>query len=262
METRPPTEDQGWQDRIRGRIEEAFMVTNHPQPCTIWIREEPRESRLLLFSGLVALAAHLLLLSINLPQRETEPVVRAPAIERPREPMVLREHKFDPPPTVISEPTRTPHTRRQPLPMTDAPPVEPAPESIGEINIDATLTGDGPLILLDDVSPPGAGADDDSAPRFITPEISAPQLIAESRISPDYPSIARFGRAQGRVILQAVILESGDVASIEVISCTQPGYGLEQSAIDAVEQWRYLPATQDGEPVAVYFTIVVQFSLQ
>jgi hypothetical protein len=29
-----------------------------------------------------------------------------------------------------------------------------------------------------------------------------------------------------------------------------------------VSQWRYEPATIDGEPVEVYFTIVVEFALK
>jgi hypothetical protein len=33
------------------------------------------------------------------------------------------------------------------------------------------------------------------------------------------------------------------------------------SAIAAISHWRYRPATQDGKPVDVYFTIRVDFEL-
>ena len=36
---------------------------------------------------------------------------------------------------------------------------------------------------------------------------------------------------------------------------------LEEAAISAVQQWRYQAALQNGKPVEVYFTIVVDFSL-
>ena len=40
------------------------------------------------------------------------------------------------------------------------------------------------------------------------------------------------------------------------------GYmGFEESAIDAVKQWRYKPAMQGTRPVDVYCTVVVEFDL-
>jgi len=36
---------------------------------------------------------------------------------------------------------------------------------------------------------------------------------------------------------------------------------LDQAAIDAVKKWKYKPATLNGRPVKVYFTVVVNFSL-
>jgi hypothetical protein len=38
--------------------------------------------------------------------------------------------------------------------------------------------------------------------------------------------------------------------------------GFEGSAATAVGCWRYNPATRDGKPVCVYFTVVVDFRLQ
>ncbi len=46
-----------------------------------------------------------------------------------------------------------------------------------------------------------------------------------------------------------------------MIRCNKPGLGFEEAAIDAVRQWRYKPALKDGQPLDVYFTIVVDFSL-
>jgi len=37
------------------------------------------------------------------------------------------------------------------------------------------------------------------------------------------------------------------------------GFGFGRAAIEAVRQWRYRPATRDGEPIDVYFTIIVLF---
>jgi TonB family protein len=38
--------------------------------------------------------------------------------------------------------------------------------------------------------------------------------------------------------------------------------GLEQSAIQAVSQWKFQPAMLDNRPVAVYFSLTVQFEVR
>ena len=38
--------------------------------------------------------------------------------------------------------------------------------------------------------------------------------------------------------------------------------GFEEAAIEAVQQWRYKPGKQNGEPVDVYFAIIVEFILK
>ena len=63
------------------------------------------------------------------------------------------------------------------------------------------------------------------------------------------------------MILEAVILADGTVGRVQVLRCSRPNYGFEESAIHAVKQWRYEPATLNDEPVDVYFTVVVHFSL-
>ncbi len=99
-------------------------------------------------------------------------------------------------------------------------------------------TGDGPLI-------PGIHG------------VTQPEL--ETKVQPDYPEMARLARTSGRVILQAVIQPDGSVGEIQVLRCNRPNLGFEEAAIGAVKQWRYRPATQNGRPVAVYFTVMVEF---
>ena len=76
---------------------------------------------------------------------------------------------------------------------------------------------------------------------------------------PRYTEEARRARIQGMVILRAVIDEHGDVADVKVLKDLP--LGLVESAIETVKQWKYEPATLDGEPVPVYFIISVGFHL-
>jgi len=88
--------------------------------------------------------------------------------------------------------------------------------------------------------------------------VSKPELLV--RVQPRYPETARLARIQGTVLVQAVISSTGEVESVEVISSTHPIF--DAAAKDAVRKWRYRPATQNGRPIAVYFTVEVRFLLQ
>ena len=92
-------------------------------------------------------------------------------------------------------------------------------------------------------------------------DVSNPRLIPESKAEPVYPEEAREAGIEGNAIIQAVIDTDGLICSAEVLRSSQPGWGFEEAAIDAIVQWRYEPALKDGTPVAVYFTVFVDFRL-
>jgi Ca-activated chloride channel family protein len=80
-------------------------------------------------------------------------------------------------------------------------------------------------------------------------------------VKPVYPEIARKANIRTKVILQAVVRKDGSVGDVQVLQSGQPGLGFQEEAINAVRQWRYKPATRDGKPVEVYYTIRVDFGL-
>jgi TonB family protein len=92
--------------------------------------------------------------------------------------------------------------------------------------------------------------------------VTNPELIPESRVQPRYPEIARKAKVAGRVILQAIVRQDGSVGEIQVLSSPGKRFGFDEAAIEAVRQWRYKPGLQNGKPVDVYFTVVVDFPLQ
>ena len=69
-------------------------------------------------------------------------------------------------------------------------------------------------------------------------------------------------RDQGTVLLRVVVTADGRVGDLEIFRSPYRGESLAQAAVDAVRQWRYVPATQGGRPVDVYFTVRVDFDLQ
>jgi TonB family protein len=90
--------------------------------------------------------------------------------------------------------------------------------------------------------------------------ITNPKPIPGSQVIPRYPQTAIGKKVLGRVVLTAVIRTDGTVGDIKVVRPAGADCGLEQAAIEAVRQWRYTPATRDGEPVPVHFRIVVDFT--
>jgi len=75
---------------------------------------------------------------------------------------------------------------------------------------------------------------------------------------PTYPPIAKAARVQGTVVLQATISKQGTIENLKVVS--GPAM-LQQSAMDAVRQWRYRPYLLNNDPVEVETTVNVIFTL-
>ena len=66
-------------------------------------------------------------------------------------------------------------------------------------------------------------------------------------------------RAQGVVILEAVIGTTGNVETVRVIRSVPL---LDDAAIAAVRQWRYTPTLLNDVPVPVVMSVTVNFTLQ
>ena len=76
---------------------------------------------------------------------------------------------------------------------------------------------------------------------------------------PEYAESARQKNIQGCVLLAVAISANGTVDWIKVVQPLEPG--LDQKAIEAVQLWKFTPATKDGEPVAVQIPVSVGFRL-
>jgi len=77
---------------------------------------------------------------------------------------------------------------------------------------------------------------------------------------PAYTEEARKARAEGIVLIQAVVRKDGTVDSFKVLRGL--GYGLDESAINTIAtKWRFRPGTFNGTPVDVQANIEVSFRL-
>lgn len=76
---------------------------------------------------------------------------------------------------------------------------------------------------------------------------------------PRYSKEAEDAKIEGVVVIQGVVGTDGRFHDIKV---TRPlGYGLDEEAIECVEQWRFKPAKRGGSPFPVVINIEVRFQL-
>jgi TonB family protein len=76
---------------------------------------------------------------------------------------------------------------------------------------------------------------------------------------PQYTDQARKAKVEGTCVLAMIVGPDGKPRDIRVQRGI--GMGLDQKAIEAVQQWRFDPATKDGRPVAVQISVEVSFKL-
>jgi TonB family protein len=88
--------------------------------------------------------------------------------------------------------------------------------------------------------------------------VSEPRLL--SQVQPEYSDDARKARVQGTVELVIVVDANGNVLVDNVRKSL--GYGLDQRAIEAVRKWKFAPGKKDGQPVATWVSVLVNFSLR
>ena len=78
-------------------------------------------------------------------------------------------------------------------------------------------------------------------------------------VAPKYTPEARAAGIQGTVVLESTVNEAGDITDPVVLSPL--GFGLDESAVEAVRQWKFEPGTKDGRPVGILASIQVNFKL-
>ncbi len=87
--------------------------------------------------------------------------------------------------------------------------------------------------------------------------VTVPQVIFNPE--PSFSDEARKSKTQGVVTLMLVVGKDGHPYDIRVRQSL--GMGLDEKAIEAVNRWRFRPATLDGQAVATQIAVELQFRL-
>jgi len=86
------------------------------------------------------------------------------------------------------------------------------------------------------------------------PGVTPPRIIKQ--VNPHYPN-DRGVRAVGSVIIGLVVSSKGLPRDPRVLKSLDKD--LDQSALDAVKEWRFSPAQKDGKVIAVRISLQIEF---
>jgi len=104
---------------------------------------------------------------------------------------------------------------------------------------------------------PGTGGNTGGGVYHIGGGVSAPIPIFTPEA--EFSDEARRAKYQGVCVLSLIVGPDGKPRDIKIGRSL--GLGLDEKAIQAVNQWKFEPAMKDGKPVAVAINVEVQFRL-
>jgi periplasmic protein TonB len=90
--------------------------------------------------------------------------------------------------------------------------------------------------------------------------IELPRVLRE--VKPQYTSDAMRAKVQGTVLLECIVQPDGSVGNVQIVRSLDPVFGLDEEAVKAARQWRFVPGKRFGEPVPVIVTIELTFTLR
>jgi protein TonB len=165
---------------------------------------------------------------------------------------------------------QTEQMERAPLPPRPPVPVEVPNDFIVEdepLNLDASLDLNESLIVSD-APPPPAGPQDDGAAADHSDEIfivveEKPTLIGGRDAIYDkirYPMTARQAGVQGRVIVQFVVDEDGNVTNPRALR--SPHTMLSEEALRVIQLVKFTPGRQRNQRVKVQMALPIMFRLE
>ncbi len=175
---------------------------------------------------------------IEPPQPQVEPPPPAPPVAAPTPPKPKPRPVPQPLPQPVATPTPEPSTLAPVVPP--SPPAPPAPAE--------------PVVASAPPSPPAPPA----PPRIELPSSSADYL---NNPRPPYPPLSKRLGEQGKVVVRVYIEVDGTATRAEVRQSS--GFErLDQTAVQTVLRWRYVPGKRAGVPEAMWFNVPINFVLE
>jgi protein TonB len=156
-----------------------------------------------------------------------------------------------------------PKPQSKPLPRTKTPPPLLTARSEAAAPPTSTTAPAAPISLPPQTPAAEPSAANTQARNALAPAITEPQFNADylSNPAPDYPHISREMKEQGLVQLRVFVGPDGRPQEAQLHRSS--GFDrLDQAALAAVRQWRFVPAKRGSETLAAWVIVPINFSLR
>ncbi|HEX4155127.1 MAG TPA: TonB family protein [Acidobacteriaceae bacterium] len=104
---------------------------------------------------------------------------------------------------------------------------------------------------------PGSGGNIGGGVMHVGGSVSPPEVIYQ--VDPEFSEEARKAKFSGNVEVYLIVGQDGRPRGVRVVRGV--GMGLDEKAVQAVQQYRFKPAMQNGKPVSVDLYIDVNFQI-
>ncbi len=88
------------------------------------------------------------------------------------------------------------------------------------------------------------------------------QPVLIKKVAPEFPEMARLTGREGKVVVRALVDQEGVVRIAEIVRSSGANVGFDEAAIEAALLCIYKPAIQNGMPVMVWVTYMVEFKMK
>ena len=113
------------------------------------------------------------------------------------------------------------------------------------------------FLLIAPAASEATGSGVAAGPVPVSGEIRPP--IAIDKTPARYTPRAKQEGVEGVVLMKTTIDEHGTVSEVKVLEGLP--HGLSEAAVEAIKQWRFEPASNEGRPIAVTYHLTLEFRL-
>jgi periplasmic protein TonB len=92
---------------------------------------------------------------------------------------------------------------------------------------------------------------------FTSVAFAAEAPVPVRTVSPDYPPAMRSSGASGVVVINCLIDERGNVSDTKIEKSSNVAF--ERPAVEALQKWKFKPATENGTAVSTRVVIPIKF---
>jgi TonB family protein len=118
---------------------------------------------------------------------------------------------------------------------------------------------DGLLMRAIERPPAGRSGFAEGVASASSPGIVRPQVVRQP--NPKYTPNGMKAKMQGNIEMEGVVQTDGTIGDVRVVKSLDALFGLDTEAMKAFREWRFKPATRDGQPIAVVVTVEMSFRL-